>query len=126
MNTSAAVVLVKLALVTVTAPVAVAVTFVRLSALVPPVTFTWSIATGFAKDTAEAVIAGIPSREIHRPHRGVVGHRHRAGQGGSGARSDRQAVQGEVRALAVQRLVGVHRQVSRRRGAARVHVDDGR
>ena len=39
-STSAALVLVKLALLTLIAPVAVAVTFVRLSALVPPVTFT--------------------------------------------------------------------------------------
>ena len=39
-DTSAAVVLVKFALLTLMAPVAVAVTFVRLRALVPPVTFT--------------------------------------------------------------------------------------
>ena len=49
-STSAALVLMKLALLTLIAPVAVAVTLVRLSALVPPVTFTWSIVTGCAKE----------------------------------------------------------------------------
>src|SRR5262249_42002009 len=56
--TVAAVVFVKLELVTLIAPVAVAVTFVSDSAFVPPVTVTPSITLGTVVARADAVIAG--------------------------------------------------------------------
>ena len=57
-STSAPLVFVKLELVTLIAPVPVAVTFVSDSALVPPLTLTPSIALGTVVARPEAVIAG--------------------------------------------------------------------
>ena len=117
----------KLALLTLMAPVAVAVTFVRLSALVPPVTFTWSIVTGCAKETPDAAMAGMALGvkftaltvllsasvtvpvSVGRVPAAIV-----------------RLFRRERRALPVQRLVGIQRQVPCRRGAAGVHVDDVR